>query len=264
MRWIPLLSCALLLVACGGADYWSFTSVQNTDDPRSSLVVVWLSDSPVDGADRLEITIERVDLLRGHETEAIDIGPQRHDVLALRNGARASIGEAAVPAVDYTGVRLTLAGGGAQAPRMRVGGAWHALALGPVRVVDVPFPFSAAAGGRREIQIDFNARLSVRGTEGAYALDPVVDAVDPITAGEVAGRVVDPGGVPVGGAIVVARRRGVELRSTVTLPDGSYRLTPLAPGSYDIEILNPGGGPVSTPGVLVSSGTATDVLFNLP
>ncbi|MDJ0973956.1 MAG: DUF4382 domain-containing protein [Planctomycetota bacterium] len=266
MRWLVLPTLALLFVACGGADYWSFTSVQNTNNPYSSFVVVWLSDSPVDGAEQLEVTIERVELLRGTETEELDRTLQTHDLLTLRNGVRASIGEADVPAGGYTGVRLTLRTVGAEAPRMRIGGTWHPLALasGVTRVVDVPFSFSAPDAGRREIQIDFNARLSVRDIGGGYELTPVLDAVNPVTAGEISGRVLGAGGTPVGGMVVIARRQGVELRSTVTLPDGSYRLTPLAPGTYDVEIVNPGGTPVGTPGVLVSSGSAADVILNLP
>lgn len=264
MRRVVLLVAVLLLAGCG-VDFWAFESVQNTDRPRSTLLLVWLADSPVDGADALEVTLEGVALVRDDGIEPIASAPQTLDLLGLRNGARAKVAEAEVPAGAYRAVRVTLREGGALGPRMRTGGVWEPLPFtGPGRnVIEVPFALTHDAD-RAEIHIDFNARLSVHETPDGPRLDPRLDAVDASSAGEIAGVVRDAAGAPVADALVVVRRGGLEVRSTTSMPDGSYRLPWLAPGTYDVEILGPGGPLAASPGVLVAAGAAETVAFTLP
>ncbi len=265
MRRTLLLLAALFTAGCG-ADFYAFESVQNTNNPHTSFVIVWLSDSPIDGADAFEVTIDRVDLVRSGGDVELEDAHQTYDLFALRNGSRAMIAEAAVPTGGYDAVRLTLRATGPLGPRTRTGGVWESLVFAPgtLHVVDVPFALNAQQGGRSEIQIDFNARLSVLDVGGALQLDPVLDAVNPRLAGEITGTVLDPAGQPIAGAIVVVKVGGVEYRSTTTMIDGSYVLTPLPPGAYDVEIVNPGGPFVGAPGILVTTGDTTNVPFVVP
>ncbi len=264
MRWLLPLLTVLLLTGCG-PDFWAFESIQNTNHPRSTLVLVWFADSPVDGAEALEVTIDEVGLVRDdNSVEVISATPQTFDLLSLRNGLRAKIAEAEVPGGAYRAVRVTLRESGPQGPRIRTGGTWDALpfASAGANPIEVPYPFGTAE--RVEIHIDFNARLSVVDSPNGPVMNPNLGAVDSETSGEIAGMVRDAAGMPVAGAIVVVRQGLQEMRSTTTLLDGTYRLPWLATGTYSVEVSGPAGPLVSVPDVPVTTGGAENVVLTLP
>lgn len=59
--------------------------------------------------------------------------------------------------------------------------------------------------------------------------------------GSITGTVLDAGGAAVGGAVVTIRQAETELTRTVTTSDqGSYAVTQLAPGTYNITVVKPG------------------------
>lgn len=243
---VPLLTAllgALPLAACGGADFVYFESITSGPNPGSTLIVVWMSDSPADDAEALEVSVARVELVRGAEVTALMTSRQTHDLLSLQHGVRAKLAETEVAPADYDRIRVTLVATGAFAPRVRRAGVWEPLPfIDPgAHVIDVPYANQADADQTIEVQIDFNARTSLIEGPGGLALDPRLDALDPGTAGTIQGVVETDLGVVVPGAIVVAWRGGVEVRSARTRADGTYALTPLAPGLYDIEVVGAPG-----------------------
>ena len=70
--------------------------------------------------------------------------------------------------------------------------------------------------------------------------------------------------MPVRDAVVVARRQGVEIRSTRTRPDGTFTLTPLEPGIYDLSVESAPVPIAPRPAVAVNTGDITTIALREP
>jgi outer membrane receptor for ferrienterochelin and colicin len=84
------------------------------------------------------------------------------------------------------------------------------------------------------------------------ALVLVPPAAAQTVAGTIVGTVTDPNGQPVPGATVTASGEGAPTSAT-TADDGTYRLTPLEPGSYSVTVARDG----------FQTKTLTDVVLNV-
>ncbi|MDF1702470.1 MAG: carboxypeptidase regulatory-like domain-containing protein [Planctomycetota bacterium] len=257
---------ALCAAACGGADFVYFESITSGPNPGATLIVVWMSDSPADDADALEVSVARVELVAGNIIVPLATSTQTFDLLALQNGNRIKLAETNVAPASFDRIRLTLIEDGPLGPRLRRGITWEPLAFATPggHVIDVPYGVHAAPDATLEIQIDFNARTSLLDVEGDVQLAPQLDALDPGFAGTIRGTVRGSLGAPLADAIVIAHRAGVEVRSTRTRGDGTYTLTPLSPGSYDLSVQTPEGPIAPEPDVAVTSGEITTVDFASP
>jgi len=262
---LPLLLLAILVSgsSCGSPDFWYFQSITSGPNPGSTLILVWLSDSPVDSADAVKVTVERVELIGTDGPVLISDQRQSIDLLTLQNGKRVKLAEGEVPEGTYERVRLTLASTGSFTPTIDVGGAVRPLDFvnASGHVVDVPYVLLAASEATAEIQLDFNVRLSVDEVGGDWTLAPHVDAVNPAAVGRIAGRVVDGLGLPVSGVTLVASQGGLEIRSTRTAPDGTYEIGLLPPGSYDVALWGVLGPLQEETGLLVGVGMTTTLDF---
>src|SRR5262245_30499727 len=93
-----------LLAACGGGS-GSFGS--------TGTLSVKMHDTAVESAQAVFVTIDRVDVFRmvnGQEVqETLVDDSQQWDLLELQNGVEAVLGEAQLPAGDYTSIRLVVA-----------------------------------------------------------------------------------------------------------------------------------------------------------
>jgi len=258
-----LLLAALFSVACGGPDFSYFESITSGSNPGSTLILVWLSDSPIDAAEEVKITIERVELIGTDGAVLLSDERRTWDLLDLQNGKRVQLAEENVPAGQYQRLRLTLATALGQAPTIRVDGVVHPLAFHRLgaHVVEVTYPFHAPADERTEIQLDFNVRLSVSQVGEAWQLAPTVEAVDPNAVGAVAGRITGEFGIPIAGATVVAYRDGFEIRSTRSAPDGTYHIGLLPAGTYRIDLLAQPGASQEVPHLPVVTGVTTALDF---
>src|SRR5687768_12871768 len=105
-RVLALLAAVGLLAGCG-VDFWSFSSITSTGE-GATLILVW-QDSPLDGADRLWVALDRVELLGGPQPVVLLDRREEHDMLGLQNGARVSFDPQEVPAGTYATLRLTFA-----------------------------------------------------------------------------------------------------------------------------------------------------------
>ena len=88
-----------------------------------------------------------------------------------------------------------------------------------------------------------------------------------VASGGVAGTVTRAGdGAAVGGALVEALQAGVVRASTTTAAGGTYALTNLAPGAYDLRVTASGYAPESLTGVAIVAGanTVANFVLSLP
>ena len=205
-----LLLLLVLVGACTtgcGADFWSFTSITSGPNTGSTLVLVWLSDSPVDEASNLWLTVERVEWVGATTTTALLTQPRQIDVLALQAGVRTDVGRGDVPADSPGALRITFAPEGGGRHRIRVGGQDHELAFESAarRVLELPVDATLVADGTLEVQVDLNARLSVVSSGALWLLRPSAQAFDTTRAGTFTGRTLgeDLAGITVHDAEVI-------------------------------------------------------------
>ena len=205
------LLAVVLLVGCGGPDAWYFSSITSTGQ-GATLILVW-KDSPLDGADRMWVALDRIELLSGPQPVVLLDRREEHDMLTLQNGARVTLDAQDVQAGTYSTLRLTFAPDSAARNQIEVGGVTHALRFARVGGdrVDVPGPFTLAKGEAPRWVLDLNARLSVLEAAGAWWFDPQVAWTPDDTARVLRGTVRGPAGLAVAGATV--RTTGLSLGS---------------------------------------------------
>jgi len=99
MRRIALLAGVLLLAAC-----------KSTSAPTLSRVRLHLTDAPGPGIASARVWISRAYLVPGQAGEQVVVtaDPQDYDLLTLQNGVTALLGDATVPAGDYSQLRLVV------------------------------------------------------------------------------------------------------------------------------------------------------------
>ncbi|MFI5401564.1 MAG: carboxypeptidase regulatory-like domain-containing protein [Planctomycetota bacterium] len=213
-------ACLLLALAaaCSEPDFWAISSGSG----GTKAVAIWVSDSPVDSADELFVTIDSVEL----GPEVLSSARREVELLSLRNGRRALLASAQVRAGTYARIVLRVSAS-------RLGD--RALDVLD-RVVEIEGPF--AIDRDTELLVDFNARMSVLGD----TLRPVCTAADLATARFLDGSVVDERGDPVADAVVSAQRAGDEVCSGRTDADGGFRLGPVPPAPLTLVATARGRG----------------------
>ena len=254
-----LLACVLMLVGCGGPDAWYFSSITSTG--QGATLILWWTDSPLDGADRLWVALDRVELLGGPQPVVLLDRRQEHDMLTLQNGARVDLDAPDVPAGTYSTLRLTFAPESAGRNRIEVDGVTHVLEFARAggECVDIPGPFTLTDGQALRWVLDLNARLSVLEAAGDWWFDPQVAWTPDDPTRVLRGVVRGPSGLVVAGATVSAQRDGHEAASARTRPDGTFEIGPLPAGTYLVVATAPGplaSVPTSVP---VPTGAAPDL-----
>lgn len=137
-----------------------------------------------------EVSIHRSDGLGGASTETgslsaagfsrtgwevVNTAPTTYDLLALRDGAFATLAEAQVPAGAYTQIRLKIG----QGSHVIVDGVTYALEVpsGAQSGFKVIHPFTVPADGVADLTLDFDAEKSVfQSADGRWHLRPTVTA----------------------------------------------------------------------------------------
>lgn len=254
-RPLVLLLAALATVGCG-VDAWYFESITSGLNTGSTLVLVWFSDSPVDEATNLWLTVESVDWVGAQTTTRVFTGPRQIDLLALRNGVREALGQAQVPVETARALRLRLAADGGGRHRIRVAGVDHELLFDAPgdALVELPLSVTLVKDATLEVQVDLDARLSVLQAGGSWWLRPQGLALDTARAGFLAGGVLDGAALPLVGAVVSAQQAGQEIASTLSGSGGLFRLGPLPPGAYEIVASLAGHAPAGIGPVPVGAG----------
>ena len=181
-------------VAIGGNTFLDILVNSSTD---MGMVRLGLTDAPVDGADAVNITISTVDIKRseggGWETFAGE--PRTFDLLALRGGISALLGEQVVEAGEFTGVRLIV-----DAAEIVIDDTPYPLEVpsGEQSGLKLQGRFTVVPGETLDLMLDFDARKSIvqRGRGMDFLLKPVIRLLSTPESGSIAGRVVFEGPIP--------------------------------------------------------------------
>ncbi len=171
--------------------------------PSTGTLRVALTDAPACGYDHVYVTVDRVRVHASSSAADNDGGwsevvlnpARRIDLLSLTNGVLAELGQIALPAGQYTQVRLVLVPNGSGAP---------ANAVVPTGGTEIPLDTpSATQSGLKlihgftvqpntlvDLVLDFDACKSIvkRGNSGRYNLKPVISVI-PRTLTAIAGYV---------------------------------------------------------------------------
>jgi hypothetical protein len=199
-RWLPALASATVLAACGGG---------SGSSGDSGTLKVTMTDAPSCGYDNVWVTVIKVRVHRSDtagENESgwseVLVDPanngRRIDLLELQNGVLADLGQTALPAGQYSQVRLVLADNKDVANANQI-----VLSAGKARVLlDTPsaqqsglklkHKFEVEPNTQADLVLDFDACRSIvkAGNSGKFNLKPVI-AVMPILTGTITGAV-DP------------------------------------------------------------------------
>jgi hypothetical protein len=232
-----------------------------------------MQDTPVDEAENVFVTIDRVEVMRpgtsGEVTEVLVSTPAQYDLLALQNGVSAVLGTGQFPVGDYTSIRL-IVGTDSSADLATlpadllknyivVDGTAYPLVVpsGAQTGIKLNHAFTLTASEITVLTFDFDVRQSVhrRGNQGIFNLRPTLRLVDTVVSGTISGVVGTSDASPLpAGTVVSAQVAGVEAASAVVdTTTGAYLLGPLLGGTYDLVAFAPGYGFVSETGVLVTA-----------
>jgi hypothetical protein len=209
--------------------------------------------------DAVSLVVTQVAICRG-ETESDTSGGWEilsstggtYDLMQLRNGVFATLGQAMVPTGHYTQVRLKLGAGST----VTVGGETYPLTVpsGMQSGYKLNGEFDVPADQLVDLALDFDAAHSIHQTgNGRWMLNPVCRVMPFSTAGAIDGNVLPDTATATVYAIVGADT----LASTVPGAGGAFVLTPLGAGTYDVAIHAPFWRDTTIAGVAVTAQQTT-------
>jgi hypothetical protein len=250
------------LVACGGG---GDGGVAPAPGSSSGTLRVALTDAPACGFDEVNVTVERV---RAHQsasagendagwTDIVVNPPRKIDLLSLQNGVLVDLGQATVPAGNYTQMRLVLVSNKSVPMSNTVkptGGSEIELdtpsaAQSGLKLIN---GFTIEPNKTTYIVLDFDACKSiVKRGNGLHGLKPVIQMMA-VTASTIVGYVQSS---PTG-MTVSAQKNGVVLKATAPDSTGKFVLAPLDPtkSPYDVVI----SGPTLTTSVVAKVPVTSD------
>lgn len=258
---------AAALVACGGGG--SNPPPAPAPVPSMGTLQASITDAPACGFDQVNVTVSKVRVHQSAgagETEGgwtdITVSPAKKiNLLNLTNGVLESLGQTALPAGRYQQVRLVLDPntGTALANSVVPSGTTAEVTLDTPSAVSsgikLNADFEVLAGQTASLVMDFDACKSVltKGN-GKYALKPVIKVIPSLLNG-IAG-FIDPS-VLSSRVMVTAQQNGVIVSSTVPAANGSFLLSRLAPGTYDVVVTGEGRTASVIGAVPVATSTST-------
>lgn len=223
--------------------------------PEVGTVTIHMTDAP--GAfDAVNLEVLEVAAHRdGQGWEVLRDVPGMFDLNQLRNGVFARLALATVPAGHYTQLRLKVGDGS----NVVMDGVPHPLVIpsGDRSGFKLVGEFDVPAGGGMDVGLDFDAARSiVVAGDGTCTLQPTVRVMPLAAAGAIRGRIYPTNVV----AAVEVMQSGAMIGGAETAEDGSFEVSVLPAGVYDVEVR-----PVAyyldatVPGVVVRSGATTDI-----
>lgn len=269
---VALPMAALLLGGCGGGGGEAGTPITTPSATPTGTLALSLTDAPACGFDHVYVTVQKVRVhasATAEENDAgwteLNVGPTlRFDLLALRNGVLASLGQMPLPAGRYAQLRLVLAESGGATPLANsvvpTGGSEVALKTpsGAQSGLKLNANIDIAANQLADFVLDFDACKSVvtAGASGQYLLKPVVSVVPNLLSG-VSGYV--DASVANGGTTISLQQGGVVLKATSPEASGRFVLAPVAAGHYDLVVKATARAGLVLTGVPVAANTVTAV-----
>lgn len=268
---LGLVTAAVVLAGCGGG---GSSSAGGGLTPSATGLQVSMTDAP-GNFQHVNITISSVSAVDNQgNVQVVNSQPQTFDLLALQNNVDKVIGTASLPPGQYSQIRLNVT----SANVVDSSGVTHALTVpsGAQTGIKLVDNFTISATQLTSITLDFNAAQSIVTTGNAnspqgikYLLKPVIKVVAQVVSGQIGGIVQDaatsqpiaatsnplvtayPAGSPTDGSIPASAT------AVPSATDGTFTLTRLTAGSYDLYYTAEGYTTQTMTGVSVSANTTT-------
>lgn len=222
---------SLLLIGCSGG---------TGSDGSVGTLTVEMTDAPIDSADAVNVSIERVEVNNGEGSEGwivVNEVNKTYNLLDLVNGATTVLGSKGLEAGTYNQIRLILAQDGHS---VVIDGKEYAMMVPSGAETGVKLNINAEIKPDIEyvILLDFDASRSVvaagrNNPSVQYLLKPVIKATNKAITGNIAGTI-NPVETK---AVVYAIANSDTLASTIAdTTNGEFKLIGLEEGSYSVSI----------------------------
>jgi hypothetical protein len=208
----------------------------STTEPTegTGILKMYLVDSP-SAFDSVIIFVKQVEVhSSGSDSTSgwyvINDSLRSFDLLELRNGASAVLGDSVLPAGDYTQIRLILDEGNYVIDN----GTKYDLTVssGLQTGIKLNHPFTIEPNALYELLLDFNVDKSIHITgTGEYKLDPVIRVMPMVISGSISGHV-----LPLDAQTTVFTTIGPDTVTTYPDLDGFFKLMALPQGIYNVEM----------------------------
>ena len=252
-----LLIVALVLGMAGfSCTELSLTPIPAPADAQLRLVLI---DAPA-AYDAVNIAVARVEVHREmNDTTSgwfvVNDVPEMYNLLELRNGATAVLGDAKLQPGTYTQIRLILQAGS----HVKIGNEQYDLTVpsGFQTGIKLNHEFTLHSGKLYELYLDFDAARSIRSNTNGYRMSPVIRVQAVVTSGSISG-IVDP---PSAKAHVSTLVAGESVSTDADTLTGFFRLMALPEGTYDVQITSLAGthNDTTVTGVTVVKQIDTDL-----
>lgn len=250
-----LLAIAVLFAGCKKDD--SSTSPQT----GTGQLKLYMADAPAN-YDSVNIQVTRIEVHQGGDTSStgnwlvVKDSTQNVDLLQLRNGIMALIGNTSLPAGQYSQIRLIIGTGSYVVDKA---GVKHELTIpsGSQTGVKLNTPFTLQDGMTYELTLDFDASKSIIVTgNNNYKLKPVIRVEANALTGTISGQV-----LPLDAAVDVHTISGTDTITTYPNAQGFFKLVALPEGTYTVHIAHSETGykDVEQANVNVTKGQNTDI-----
>jgi hypothetical protein len=232
MKKISIAFILIALLAVGCSD--NKTNPISQESQGKSNLKIYLVDSP-SSIDSLIIFVKRVEVHKsGSDSTSgwyvINNDLRRFDLLQLRNGASAVLGDTVLEPGQYSQIRLILSDGNYAIDQ----GIQHKLTVpsGFQTGIKLNHEFTLEPNNLYELFLDFNVDKSVHVTgNGKYIMNPVIRVTPQITSGTISGQV-----LPTDAQATVFTTIGTDTVSTYPDSSGFFKLMTLPQGLYDVHI----------------------------
>jgi hypothetical protein len=203
----------------------------STSPSRTGELRIYLSDAPIQ-FDQVNILVTRVEV---HSSGSDSLGgwavinndTAAYDLLTLRNGANAILGDTMLPVGKYTQIRLSIG----DSSNVIVDGVEYPLEITANNTIKLNHEFDIAPGTLYLLTLDFDASRSIHQTgNGRYMLRPVIRVVANVVSGSISGIV-----NPVSARAAVSTLAGADtVETNCDTTSGAFELAALPAGSYDV------------------------------
>ncbi|MBN1446384.1 MAG: DUF4382 domain-containing protein [Bacteroidetes bacterium] len=227
-----ILLLALLFVTAIG---FTACSDDDTNEPATTATLaVSLTDAPAD-YDAVNITFSEVAVSMNGGWIVLSGNPVTVNLLEWNNGKSIELGRKDLDPGKVTQIRLMVTDA-----EVVVDGQTYSVTIPSAEQTGLKLitNFDLVAGSTYELVVDFDAHKSIVTTgppqnPNGYKLQPTIRVVEKAVTGSISGTVTNFADAP----IAMVLQNGVEVTSTpVDQTNGSFRLSYLMPGSYDIRI----------------------------
>lgn len=247
------------------AGLFFITSCGTDSDPAMGTMEVRMYDAPIDSADEVNVSVQRVEVNRTGSADGWSVISEpntTYNLLDLVNGAYEVLGDTTLETGTYQQIRLVLDENG------------HSVVVDG-QTYDMKVPSGNQTGIKLNVNaqieenityvllLDFDASRSVReagqnNPSVDYVLQPVIKATNQAVTGAIAGSVSPAESQPVVYAIANSDTLASSIADTV---NGNFELIGLEDGSYTVSIdpRNSDYETTDTTGVEVTIGETNDM-----